>query len=215
MNWRRSVDSNKDELLPMLAALFAMLGAGETILRHVHLAALALLRPAEAIARRLITIAALDVRLGARAGRAAPTVPIPKGEGVKRSPVFKLFDPRRSVDPAAKHPPGSGPGIRPLDGSGAPVPGRREPLPDDPVAATALRRRAEALRAAVNDIPAQARRLARIEAASNRPVRVMRPGRPPGYNARGRRPIDLLLVECHRLALMAFAERERVPPDIA
>ncbi len=44
-----------------------------------------------------------------------------------------------------------------------------------------------------------------------RPMRVMRPGTPPCHVERGKRPIDLLLVEVHELALMALAGMKAPP----
>ena len=207
-DWDRCIDVNRKDLLPIVAEMVAMLGDGETVLRHVWLAVLAMLRPAESALRRLIAIAAKDVDVTPRARREMPTGGIPKGTGVRRrAPVFVVIDPRIPAGP----PPEFGPNVRWLDEEGTSPPGRVEVSADDPTSAAALRRRIEALLAAANDIPGQARRLARMLAKKDRPIRAMRPGRPPGYRERGTRPVDMLLADCHRLALMALAEAEAPP----
>ncbi len=211
MSWTRCIEINREDLLPIVAQILAMLGSGDTVLRHMHLAILALLRPAESTLRRLIEIAAKDIVVKPRAKRSPPSGKIPKGAG-GRKPVFVLMDPRKEVGPPKrKTAPGFGPNVRGFDDLDISPPSRVEITPDDPVSAAALRRRVEALVAAMNDIPGQARRLARKQAGMKRPLRVMRPGRPPGHVERGKRPIDLLLREVHQLALMALAG-EKAPP---
>ncbi len=211
MSWTRCIEINRLDLLPTVARILGMLGGGETVLRYVHLAILALLLPAESALRRLIAIAAKDIVVKPRAKRAPPSGKIPKGSG-GRKPVFMVIDPRKEVGPPKqKTAPGFGPNVRGFDDLDISPPGRVEILPDDPVSAAALRRRVEALVAAMNDIPGQARRLARKQAGMKRPLRVMRPGRPPGHVKRGKRPIDLLLAEVHELALMALAGMKAPP----
>lgn len=72
--------------------------------------------------------------------------------------------------------------------------------------------RLRALRNALNDLPRQARRLARWEARRDgllqrkgpfRPMRLspMRPGPPPGRRLRAVHEVDDVLRECHGLAL--------------
>ncbi len=211
MSWTRCIEINRLDLLPTVARILGMLGGGETVLRHVHLAILALLLPAESALRRLIAIAAKDIVVKPRAKRGPPPGGIPKGSG-GRKPVFVVIDPRKEVGPPKrKTAPGFGPNVRGFDDLDISPPGRVEITPDDPVSAAALRRRVEALVAAMNDIPGQARRLARKQAGMKRPLRVMRPGRPPGHVKRGKRPIDLLLREVHELALMALAGMKAPP----
>ena len=182
-----------------------VLGGRETVLRHVHRAIAATLRPAEAAARRLIAIAAHGMAVPVIAPRAAPSAPIPAGTGEGRVPSFALFDPRRRIGVVVPPAPGF-PNVRFFDGLDAPMPQRKAAKPDDPVTAVRLRRRLEALLFALNDIPKQARRLARRYARQERPLRPMRPGRPPGFVANGKREIDVILAECHELALIALAE---------
>ncbi|MCI5077055.1 hypothetical protein [Oricola sp.] len=90
-----------------------------------------------------------------------------------------------------------------------PLPVVSEPMPDDPVPAEALCRRLLAVQLALETLPAQARRLARWQArrlASHRPGRrfAMRRGRPPGHRKKPRHEADMILRECHTLALHAW-----------
>jgi hypothetical protein len=209
MDWNLVIEINRTLLLRFVAALFETIGDGETIARHAYRDALAKVLRIEASARRLITIAARGLVVEPRAKRAGPSGAIPKGSG-GRVPAFPLFDPRRHAGPSRERTiPGFGPNVRGFDGTGIAPPPPVTLSRDDPVSIARLRRRIEAALAALEDIPGQARRLARRYAAQERPIRPMRPGRPPGYNARGKTPLDLLLADCHELALMALAE---VPP---
>ncbi len=209
MDWDIVIEINRKVLLRFVAALFEMIGCRETVARFVHREVLSTLLLAEAATRRLIAIAAIGLVVEPRAKRGAPTGAIPKGSG-KRVPPFALFDPRRYAGPPKQQKtPGFRPNIRGFDEFDIAPPRRNVASPDDPVSVVRLRQRLEALRAALEDIPAQAKRLARKLAAMERPVQPMRPGRPPGYNARGKRPIDIVLADCQELALMALAE---VPP---
>ena len=212
MGWSRCIEINRRDLLPIVAGIVTMLGGGETVLRSVYLAVLAKLLLAEAILRRLITIAAKDMVVKPRARRTPPSGAIPKGEG-DRVASFPLVDPRRYAGPPKeKTASGYGPNVRGLDGLDPPPPPAQSGVaPDDPVTADALRRRLDALIRAMEDIPAQARRLARRMAEAERPLRPLRPGRPPGHVARGRSPIDVLLADCHELALMALAGADAPP----
>ncbi|WP_210325984.1 hypothetical protein [Oricola nitratireducens] len=66
INWDRAIARNRDALLRILAALFAMAGLGErepvtTLPRHLHNHILRILRAAESAVRRLVVIAARDL----------------------------------------------------------------------------------------------------------------------------------------------------------
>ena len=212
-DWTRCIDVNRKDLLPIVAQMVAMLGMGETVLRHVRLAILALLRPAESSLRRLIEIAAKDISVEPREKREMPTGGVPKGSGKhERAPSFPLIDPRTDPGPQKeKTVPGFGPNARWIGSGGMSAPVPVEARADDPMSAAILRRRIAALVHAMNTIPAQARRLARKLAGMERPIRAMRPGRPPGFVAGGKRPVDILLADCHALALMALAEAKAPP----
>jgi hypothetical protein len=79
------------------------------------------------------------------------------------------------------------------------------PPPDGLVNAKRLSRRLQALRLALDDLPRQARRLARWrlrrEKAKTPKFRSpLRPGRPPGYRRKPIHEVDEVLIECHGLA---------------
>jgi hypothetical protein len=188
-----------------------MLGDGDTVLRHVQWAILALLRPAESAARRLIAIDAQGLEVSQVAARAAPMAPIPTsgGKGKGRIPCFALMDPRRRAGPPRARTPGEEPNVWFMDGLDRRMPERVAPSPDDPVSAAPLRRRLAAILYALDDIRRQARRLKRKMLKQERPIRPMRPGRPPGYREDGKREIDIILADCHMLALIALAEPVR------
>ena len=94
------------------------------------------------------------------------------------------------------------------------VPAKPLPSPDDPLDATRLCARMHALKAALNDLDKQAKRLARWQARrdlrreqpDSKPGRIspMRPGWPPSYRKRPFHEIDYLLRECHSLAVWAL-----------
>ena len=95
-----------------------------------------------------------------------------------------------------------------------PVAPRRPPAPDDPLDATRMALRLQALGAALDDLPPQASRFARWKArradaagaqnAAGRTRRVwpLRPGRPPGQRPAGRPQHDVheILHDLHGLA---------------
>ena len=197
MNWGLAIEINRRALLRIVMGLFAMVGTDTVVTRAMRRAVLASLLPAEAAARRLIAIAATGL------------VEFADDDAVQatgRMPNLPLIDARR--DPKPPEPPvasGRGPGVWFLDDLGDVPP---EKVAQESISSARLLRRLRALRHALETIPAQAKRLAREQAAMERPLRVMRPGRPPGYRKHGRAPIDVLLADCHELALMALAEVE-------
>ena len=96
---------------------------------------------------------------------------------------------------------------------------RAAPTPEDEISAVSLCLPMHALYAALNDLPRQAKRMAKLQARIARqprrvgklPLRVMRPGLPPGFRKRQKHEVDEVLAECHRLVFMA--EEELKPPD--
>jgi hypothetical protein len=63
MDWALAIDRNRQPLLRIVAALFGLIGLGETgaverVSRPLYRAVLLVLRPAEAAVRRLIVVAA-------------------------------------------------------------------------------------------------------------------------------------------------------------
>lgn len=204
MNWALAIDRNRKDLLRIVAGLFAVAGVGlekGRLPRMVYLSLLSLLRPAEAAARRIIAIAARDVVPVPRRSVAQPPTGRVTCVGERQRAYFRLFDPRKRVRIAGG--PGKGADIR------LSVPGIAEPVfmarvPDAPRDARQLELRMRALKDALEDIPAQARRMAQARAKRLAHIWPMRPGRPPGHRARAQREVDKILSECHGLALHAL-----------
>lgn len=217
MDWPLAINRNRDALQRIIALLFAMAagGAAATLPRHVYRAVLLVLRPAESAVRRLVIIAARGLVLAARAARAAPAGLVAR-IGVARVSAFLLIDPLKRFTPDA-----------PAIASGPPprisVPGLYDPLflapppvlsLEDPISAARLCRRLHALKRALDNLPRQARRLARWQArrdfalahqTSSGRLSPFRPGRPPGHRTRAIHEIDEVLRECHGLALEAYS----------
>ncbi len=138
-------------------------------------------------------------------------------------PAFALIDPLKAFSASGWHG---------LAKNGVPricVPGYSDPFPipprpvpslDDTVSAERLCRRLQALRRALDDLPGQAKRLARWQAwqdrdrtigtgprtTHRRAIRLspFRPGWPPGHRARPTHEVDAILRECHTLARLAL-----------
>jgi hypothetical protein len=77
--------------------------------------------------------------------------------------------------------------------------------PDGTVSALRLNRRLAAVKLALDDLPRQARRLARWKIRRGRIQRPvfkspLRPGPPPGHRKKPKDEIDFVLKECHALA---------------
>ena len=221
MDWDLAIKRNSEALKGIVEALFAMLGLSGTdivgrIPQPLHLAVLRILRPAESAMRRLIVIAArgLVVKL-------APSRPMPKGHvigkgGAPRSSSFQLFDTRKNFTELrqhrvkyAKHPPrihffGDDSRVDALWPAPLPVAAPVSP-PDGLVNAARLTRRLQALKLALENLPRQARRLARWRMKrenmkSPKFKSPLRPGPPPGRRKRQIYPIDEILADCHWLA---------------
>ena len=132
-----------------------------------------------------------------------------------RAPGFPLFDPLRRPFRRRRPVQGSVPRIS-FPGLVAPSPVRRPPMPGDLLDATRIVMRLKALAAALDDLPAQARRFARWtarrESARTAPgttrrasrIAPLRRGRPPGSLRRPRHAVHDLLAELHGLALLAL-----------
>jgi hypothetical protein len=227
MNWPLAIARNRDALLAVVAAIAGLLGGRDAqglVTRHLRNAALALLRPAESAARRLIVIAARGLRWSP--GRSSPRdfagLRARPSPGLSRPRAFPLFDRRkRYVLALPRVAPRGMPRIRtfsaaPFQPSPAPPPALRPgvPDPDASVDAARLLLRLTTLERALADLPKQARRLARWRAKEGAAVTPasairrrspLRIGRPPGWRARPSREIDLVLRDCHALALDALA----------
>ena len=181
----------------------------------LHRAVLRVLRPAESAMRRLIVIAARGVVV-----KPTPSRPMPKGKVIGKSGTprssFQLFDTRKNFPELrqhrikyAKHPPrilflGDDSRVDALWPAPPPVAAPVSP-PDGLVNAERLARRLQALKLALDDLPGQARRMARWrvrrEAMKSPKFKSpLRPGPPPGRRKRQIHPIDEILADCHALA---------------
>ena len=186
--------------------------------RPLHRAVSSVLVPAESAMRRLIVIAARGLK-----AKPAPSRPMPRGpigRGGRHRLAFQLFDPRKRLAPLDRERGPSAstahPHLRrrsardsPLAGAGAKS--RSAAPPDDGhIDARRLRLRLAALKLALDDLPRQARRLARLRAKREKLPSLkfkspLRPGRPPGHRRIPVHQVDHLLAECHGLARDAMA----------
>ncbi|MDO8352007.1 MAG: hypothetical protein Q7T14_00975 [Aestuariivirga sp.] len=220
MDWDLAIKRNSEALKGIVAAIFAMLGlAGEATVGRIpqplHRAVLRVLMPAESAVRRLVVIAArgLVVKL-------VPSRPMPKGHIIRKGGTprssFQLFDPRKNFPELrphgrrpARNPPrihffGPDPRVVALWPSPQPA-ADPVPPPDGLVNSERLTRRLQALKLALDDLPRQARRLARWRVRrENIPnpkfKSPLRPGRPPGHRKKPVHEVDEVLIECHALA---------------
>jgi hypothetical protein len=200
MHWPQAIARNRTALLAVVASIVALVGGreGGPVARGIRNAALALLRPAEAAARRLIIIAARGLVLPPRPAPTFSFPPVrrsgPGGAGSGRRPAFRLVDPRKRFGRRLKPP--ARPAVVPRIRTFWPVPprpvaiatpppaqpvGPRKPVdPQELVDAARLRLRIAALDGALADLPRQARRLARWRAREGGGRRFNpRPAAPP------------------------------------
>jgi hypothetical protein len=214
MDWELAIKRNREALQGIIELLFAMLGVAPAarIPQALHRAVLRVLRPAESAMRRLIVIAArgLVVKL-------APSRPMPAGKvigkGGNARPSFQLFDPRKNFNrPRHRKVTRLTPRIHvfPYDSlRPAALPATALPPPDGLVNAASLTRRLQALKSALDDLPRQARRLARWRLRREKAISPkfrspLRPGRPPGHRRKPVHEVDEILIECHGLAFDAL-----------
>ncbi|MDP1700152.1 MAG: hypothetical protein Q8L53_04210 [Aestuariivirga sp.] len=224
LDWDLAVTRNSKALKAIIEVLFALLGldgtgAAQRIPRSLHSAVLAVLRPAESAVRRLIVVAARNVVV-----KLAPSRPMPKGKvigkgGGSRPPAFRLCDTRKDFPELrerrvrySKYPPRIlflRPESRIDELWPRPQPKAAPVAPDGLAPAARLHRRLQALKAALDDLPRQARRMARWHqrrAAMPGPVyrSPLRPGPPPGHRKRKIHEVDEVLANCHWLAWEAL-----------
>jgi hypothetical protein len=229
MDWDMVIERNSERLFTVVAALVSMVrvhggGVAAFLPRHVYSAALILLRPAESAVRRLIIIAArgLVLKLTLGSGRGFPAALKEKlrflEKDADRVPAFCLIDPLKRFAPEdfewGKVQEQALPRIS-VPGFVDPVfADRFIPMRDDPIDCAALVRRIAALKEALDNLPRQARRLARWkarrelarQAAVRKPGRMslMRPGFAPGYHRSNRQEIDEILADCYHFAVEAW-----------
>jgi hypothetical protein len=220
LDWNLAITRNREALNRIVAALFAMIHAAAglntgkaekfTLPRHIYSAILAVLRPAESALRRLIFIAA-SIRAGKNVRNASTkSEPNPQfwqnlSNLSSNSPGFQLLDPLKPVGVEDGHSRSMAEFASYADYLAA----QSQPSSSkEPVNAAHLLARLRALRHALNNIPAQARRLAcwqqKRDAAlkAGQPTRMSpcRPGLPPSWRQRPVHEIDSVLRECHGLA---------------
>jgi hypothetical protein len=225
---------NTGLLKPIVAALFVMIDGAARLSPGVYRRILRVLRPAESAVRRLIVIAAVNVVAKPLVVRPGPAGPIISSKGGKSHCSFKLFDPRKrfamfqqtqkrkvarvaprfylsSYDPrvaaifAARQ-----------RAATPPPPPPPQPVSDGLVDAARITRRLQALTSALDDLPRQAKRLARwrlrrLSKPHLRTMDVMRYGKAPGYRKKKRHEIDDILDDCHAFACEAVKTRPK--PD--
>ncbi|MGB8314964.1 MAG: hypothetical protein WCE69_10820, partial [Aestuariivirga sp.] len=153
-----------------------------------------------------------------------PSRPMPKGpiigKGGNSRPSFKLFDQRKSFAELrqprvkfARFPPRIlffGDDSRVDDLWARPQPATDPPPPPDGlVNGERITRRLQALKFALDDLPRQARRLARLRLKREKVPSLkfktpLRPGPPPGRRKKPVHEIDEILIECHELAWEAL-----------
>ena len=228
MDWARAIERNSEALKGIVEVLFAMLGlVGEATVERiphaVHRAVLRVLHPAESAVRRLIVTVARGLVVKAVPSRPMPKGAVITGKGKTSRVSFKLFDPRkhfkelREGKPKRRKMPriyffGPDPRVAAIWASqrpavvAAPTP---PPEPDGLVSPEPLARRLVALKSALENLPRQAKRLARwrLRRASNPNVKFkspIRPGPPPGHRKKKVHEIDEVLAECHWLAWEAM-----------
>jgi hypothetical protein len=225
MDWNRVIERNSERLFVVIASLVAMVrvhggGVAAFLPRHVYSAALILLKPAESAVRRLIIIAArgLAVKLKLGAARKFPAG-LALNKDAARVPAFCLIDPLKRFAPEDFEWGKTKQQVLPRIS----VPGLFDPVfpqqpaldTDDMVASAALGRRVQALRFALDNLPRQAKRLARWKArrevarqsgAAPKPGRLspFRPGFAPGYHRSKPQEVDEILSECHHFAREAW-----------
>jgi hypothetical protein len=218
MDWAAAIARNRDALLRIVATLFAMLGLSETaaperISRTLHNAILRILRPAEAAVRRLIFVAAKDIVVKPSLSKPLPKdKKVPKGDGKKKRRFsFQLSDNRGVIEPQPRRKFAKfGPRISNFD-DWTPGPVRapmRAPEPKDGrTSAARLIDRLLAIKEALENIPKQAKRLARWKArrrrqSEHRIVHVipLKAGRAPYLPDKPKHEVEEILAECHWLA---------------
>jgi hypothetical protein len=210
MDYALAIRRNRDQIRTIVLALFALArmrvgGSLFTLPGSTFAMIMLVLRPAESCVRRLIVIAAHGLVLKPQPPREALMVSLSNHGGLPPTRAFKLFDPLKNFDSEAIW------DVEPEWESGfdlAPSFFHCSENPDQSLNATHLGQRLNALIRALDNLPHQARRLARWQAKRNvalkacKPIRIspIRPGLPPGWRERRLHEIDDVLRECHGLA---------------
>jgi hypothetical protein len=234
--WNDAVARNRLALKVVAAKLLALLAAyggveAVKVPRAVHASVWRLLQPAESALRRLIFIAARDVKIEVKPLREKPAPSQDRGvvprkrQRAARPPAFQLYDPRVSLGQRRRStskvtpriwffepdPPFAPPFLPPRQ-----LPAHLQPQPEtQPEAAINARqlcRRLQSFAAALEDVPKQAQRMARWRfrrETSKRPsfTSPIRRGRPPGFRKRPIYEVDHVLADCHKYAQGVMMEQ--------
>ncbi len=227
MDWDRVIERNQAALTRIVAMLIAMVerGTGGMVALlppSLYHAVSRMLLPVESAVRRLIAIAARGLKVNL-----APARPMPRGLAFAGKGggqiAFQLFDTRQRFSRNGRrrtsvtvipriHVFADSPLVplfqpRPLESPVLPKPDETA----DVIDATRLGRRLAAVKMALDNLPQQARRLARWRARRikmEKPTFLspLRPGPPPGHRKEAMEEIDFVLRECHGLARDALYE---------
>ena len=215
MDWPLVITRNRTALLTIIVALMGVLGVVgggrlTTLPYFLYHRALAIIRPAESAVRRLIVIVAHEMALRGIKLHAARRDGLdeflfslrPSVRLEPAIPAFNLIDPLKLFGRDAPDCDEFGDGFEGHDS---------ETQNHTPIAAASLHARLLALKHALDNLPRQAKRLARwyeqrdLAYAQNLPHRFssLRPGYPPASKRRRTDEIDEVLHECHTLAMYA------------
>jgi hypothetical protein len=224
MNWPQAIDNNREKLLIIVMALVASLGLSEggvlkTLPKFLYRRAMRIIVPAESAVRRLIVMALYEMQLrGVKLG-GLPRVRtsftnfmLLNPSQADHVPAFNLIDPRKIFGLEAPDYASFGASYDDGEDYFLHDDGEDYVPPDKtPMPAASLGRRLLALKNALENLPKQAKRLARWYAHrdaaynQNQPhlYSPMRPGLPLGYKKRKREEIDEVMLDCHSLAMIA------------
>ncbi len=224
MDWDRVIERNQAALTRIVAMLIAMVEMGSGAMAvllppSLYHAVSRMLLPTESAVRRLIAIVARGLKV-----KPTPTHSMPKGLAFTGKGggqiAFQLFDTRQRFSHTGRRRASAMvvPRIHIFaDSPLVPLFQPRRPAenpiqePDDTIDATRLGRRLAAVKMALDNLPQQARRLARWKARRDRMQKPaflspFRPGPPPGHRKEAMEEIDFVLRECHGLARDALYE---------
>jgi hypothetical protein len=228
--WEAAVVRNTVALRAIVAEILSVLAIYggldvAKVPRVVRNRILAVLRPAEAALRRLIVIAAYEVSVAPPQQNLKRPLAAAKQRASKTRALrmaFRLFDPRkrftqRRINYTRFNPRVSfiaaDPPFSPLVQQPAPA---AIPVPETQTGARRLCLRVAALSAALDDVPRQAKRLARLQARRELRksfISPLRPGKPPGHRKIPVDDVDLVLAECHDFATAVLAEPPALIPN--
>lgn len=220
MDWKRTIEINREALVGIVAGLVAWLAAFEGVLRlprPVYQRVGLSLHKAESALRRLIVIAARGLVVSL-----PPKRPMPEGlfiacnnpNGPSRR-AFPLFDSRINYSfEELEVPPNTTSHIHYFNDASlyAKFPnllGRAPEILSSEAETKSLRLRLAAAHRALQNLTSEAKRMARWQARRKtlenpKFTSPIRPGPPPGDNRNSKSEIDLVLRECQGLAFEAL-----------